>query len=180
MSKKGYEKPEPSGINLRVYDTLPPDKIYTVVAKYNLRVVSVMSLVIDSVVGLPADCAFQTDLDALRRDGLTLSEGTNWASDKEFENTSVSFYLQCITATIADNYGLNMFLGTVDKAKREYLKIFDMTELAGPVDYNGNPQDKVWLVGMKPTWKLPLRLAEYQDELDQVMESLEGPLWLQH
>ena len=70
----GMESAHPSGMRISAYHRAPTTKIIAV--KDGARVVGTMAMVLDSPAGLPVDAVAKAELDALRRQGAVLIEGS--------------------------------------------------------------------------------------------------------
>src|SRR5262249_42662020 len=69
---RGYMLPDPSGLRVGLHHTLPTTKVF--VATLGPRVVGTMTLIEDSVLGLPMDELYRDDLAHFRDQGRRVNE----------------------------------------------------------------------------------------------------------
>lgn len=90
-AEKGYIEPQPHGLHLKLSNALPTTT--TFVGKLGDRVVTTLTLFLDSPLGLPLDELYKTEADALRSQKNRLSEVGSLASVPEFRDNSPQLML---------------------------------------------------------------------------------------
>lgn len=78
--KKGYAQPDPEGLWCGMHDALP--QTTTFVVSHDGKDIATLTIVFDSVAGLPADGLYRDELDMLRMKGRRLCEIISLVSDE--------------------------------------------------------------------------------------------------
>lgn len=89
--KRGYTRRHPSKLKISIYNALP--QTATFIAKTRERVISTVTLIVDSSLGLPMDEIYKEELDGLRRKGRKLAEVSMLASDTGMFGKGISLML---------------------------------------------------------------------------------------
>ena len=85
---RGYLKPAAPQLKLSIYHALP--KTTTFIARHRRAgIITAVTLIEDSPLGLPMDDGYKTELDQMRRQGLRLVEVSMLAVDSAFHGTGI-------------------------------------------------------------------------------------------
>jgi hypothetical protein len=91
----GFMKPQPSGMRIGIYNLVPGTR--TSVAIANGKVVSCMSYIADSPLGLPMDQIYGGELNALRRAGRRPVEISGYATKPQYAGKGPRIFLNLIS-----------------------------------------------------------------------------------
>ena len=148
--KEGYILPQPSGVRIRMFETLP--ETATFIAKEGENFVGATTVITDSPdLGLPSDKAFRKEIDQLRHMGRKVCEGTNWVITPEYRRTPVMTELmRCCFAHAIEN-GCTDLLADVSPSHQAFYELMAF-ELIGSLR-NSSPdvEDPVVLVNLPIT-----------------------------
>ena len=147
--EQGYIEPDPTGIRVRPYEALPETATFIAVAGES--VVGVTTLVVDSPLGVPCDCAFRTEIDQLRAQGRKVCEGTNWLVTKEFQRSSVLGELVRAVTAQALAKGCTDGLGCVSPKHAGFYEAIGYRIIGAERSYSDTHFDPVVLVRLDLT-----------------------------
>ena len=143
----GFIDRDPSGMRLRIYETTA--ETATFVAKVEGRVVAVLSVVEDSTdLGLPSDCVFKAELDALRKAGKRLCEVTNQAVLEEYRKTAVSTELMRCAIAVSLTQGFNEAIASVSPSHNGFYELLGFRQVGSQRSYSRKIDDPVIAVSM--------------------------------
>ena len=138
----GYMRPEPSGIRLRMYETL--SETATFIAKKNGQVVGVLSVVGDTPdLGLPSDAAFKPELDALRATGGRICELTNQAVAEGYRKSAVPTELMRCAVAHGMKAGYRESVATVSPGHKGFYEMVGFRSLGTLRSYSTKLHDPV-------------------------------------
>jgi len=138
----GFMRPEPSGIRLRMFETL--SETATFIAEKDGAVVGVLSVVGDSPdLGLPSDAAFKDELDALRRTGARICELTNQAVAEEYRKSAVATELMRCAIAHGMNAGYDASVATVSPGHNGFYQLLGFCGLGSERSYSQKLHDPV-------------------------------------
>lgn len=164
----GYMKPEPSGIRLRMFETLP--ETATFVAEVDGNVVGVLSVVGDTPdLGLPSDGAFKEELDQLRANGLRLCELTNQAVAEEYRKSAVATELMRCAVAHGMKAGYDQGIATVSPGHNGFYELMGFNMVGTERSYSLKLHD--------PVVALSMDLDHYRKPVGSVNETMK---WLHH
>src|SRR5688572_13300623 len=144
----GFIERDPSGMRLRIYETTA--ETATFVAKVDGRVIGVLSVVEDSPdLGLPADCVFQSELDALRRAGKRLCEFTNQAVAEGYRKSAVSTELMRCGVAAALTQGCKEAVAAVSPSHSGFYELGGFRQIGSLRSYSQTIDDPVIAVSME-------------------------------
>lgn len=95
---RGYMAPSPSGRRLSVHHALPTTKVF--VARRDDRVIGTVTLVGDSLFGLPMDDLYRHEISTLRAQGRRIAEVSALATAAESRRTGITVLLHLMRALI--------------------------------------------------------------------------------
>jgi ribosomal protein S18 acetylase RimI-like enzyme len=143
----GFIDPDPSGMRLRIYETAA--ETATFVAKLEGKVVGVLSVVEDSPdLGLPSDCVFKTELDALRRAGRRLCEVTNQAVAEEYRKSAVPTELMRTAIAVSLTQGYDEAIAAVSPSHNGFYELLGFRQVGSLRSYSQTIDDPVIAVSM--------------------------------
>jgi ribosomal protein S18 acetylase RimI-like enzyme len=158
----GYMKPEPSGIRLRMYETL--SETATFIAEKNGTVVGVLSVVGDSPeLGLPSDAAFKPELDAMRRSSARLCELTNQAVAEDYRKSAVATELMRCAIAHGMTAGYDESVATVSPGHNGFYEMVGFRGLGSQRSYSKKLHD--------PVVALTMDLDRYRRPVDGLGET---------
>ncbi|MEO6873481.1 MAG: GNAT family N-acetyltransferase, partial [Opitutaceae bacterium] len=138
----GYTRPEPSGIRLRMYETM--SETATFIAEKDGVVVGVLSVVGDSLdLGLPSDSAFEAELNGLRAPGVRICELTNQAVADEYRKSAVPTELMRCALAHAMRAGYHESVATVSPGHKGFYKLVGFRPFGSPRSYSQKLNDPV-------------------------------------
>ena len=144
----GFIHPEPSGMRVRIFETTT--ETATFVAKYEERVVGVLSVVTDSEdLGLPSDCAFEPELDALRATGARLGEVTNQAVATDFRKSAVPTELMRCAIALSLETGLDETVAAVSPTHNGFYDLLGFRQIGSHRSYSQKLYDPVVALSME-------------------------------
>src|SRR5690606_24648419 len=118
----GFIDRDPSGMRLRIYETTA--ETATFVAKVGGKVVAVLSVVEDSPdLGLPSDCVFKREFDAMRRSGKRLCEVTNQAVIEEYRKSAVPTELMRCAIAVSLTQGFHEAVASVSPSHNGFYEL---------------------------------------------------------
>ncbi len=91
---RSYMKPRRSGRRLSVHHALPTTKVF--VAQTGCQVVGTVTLIQDSLIGLPMDDLYRAELALLRENGRLVAEASALALHPDYRSTGVAILLRLI------------------------------------------------------------------------------------
>jgi hypothetical protein len=97
--EQGYMFPHPSGLRVTIFNALPTTR--TFIAVNAGRVVSCLTLVPDSPLGLPMDDIYREELDGLRRSGRRMAEVSGLATDRSVCEAGCTILLNLVKCLYA-------------------------------------------------------------------------------
>jgi hypothetical protein len=148
--ERGYIRPSEHGLRVRLFEALP--ETATFVAKTDDQLVGVATLLMDSAdLGLPSNEAFAEEIDALRAQGRTLCEGTNWAVAESHRSSAVMSELMRCWFAHALTEGCTDLLCSVSPGHARFFGLLGFETLAGPRSYSSEVDDPVVLVRLDLT-----------------------------
>ena len=143
----GYMKPEPSGIRLRMFETL--SETATFIAEVDGAVVGVLSVVGDTPdLGLPSDGAFKEELDQLRASGLRLCELTNQAVAEDYRKSAVPTELMRCAVAHGMEAGYDQGIATVSPGHNGFYELMGFNTLGTERSYSLKLHDPVVALSM--------------------------------
>jgi len=129
--ERGYIRPEPGGLRVRVFEALPT--MATFVAEADGQIVGVQSLAVDDPdLGLPSDMAFQDAINVLRRGGRLVCEATNQAIAPEYRKSAVATELMRAMFAHALHVGCDELITTVSPGHARFYELLGF-EKASPI-----------------------------------------------
>lgn len=155
----GYMQPEPSGIRLRMYETL--SETATFIAEKDGEVVGVLSVVGDTrELGLPSDGAFKEELDQLRATGLRLCELTNQAVAEDYRKSAVPTELMRCAVAHGMKAGYDQGIATVSPGHNGFYELMGFRGLGSERSYSLKLHDPVVALTMDlDRYRQPLTVA---------------------
>lgn len=150
--ESGYIKPESGAIRLRIFET--SSETATFVAKKEGRVVGVLSVAGDSVLGLPSDLAFKSELNALRSTGVRVCELTNQAVAEEFRRGPVAMELMRSAVAHCLTVGYHCAVASVSPSHMGFYALAGFLKIGSERSYSSKVHD--------PVVALCLNLQEYR------------------
>lgn len=153
----GFIEPDPSGMRVRIYETTA--ETATFVAKMDGRVVGVLSVVEDSAdLGLPSDCVFKDELEALRRAGKRLCEVTNQAVAEEYRKTAVPTELMRCAIAVSLTEGFHEAIAAVSPSHSGFYNLLNFRQIGSRRSYSQTIDDPVVAVSMDiDQYRAPLK-----------------------
>lgn len=143
----GFIAPDPSGMRVRIYETTA--ETATFVAKVDGKVVGVLSVVEDSPdLGLPSDCVFKTELDALRRKGRRLCEVTNQVVAEDYRKSAVSTELMRCAIAVSLTQGHHEAIASVSPSHNGFYELLGFRQIGSQRSYSQTIEDPVIAVSM--------------------------------
>ena len=140
--RRGFIDPDPTQMRVRIYETTP--ETATFVAKVENRVVAVLSVVEDSrELGLPSDCSFKKELDALRRSGRRLCEFTNQVVVEEFRKSAVPTELMRCAGAMSLTSGFHEAFAAVSPAHNSFYQLLGFRQIGSQRSYSKTTEDPV-------------------------------------
>jgi hypothetical protein len=134
---RGYMAPDPSGRRLSVHNILPSTKL--IVAKAESRVVGMLTVFVDSCLGLPVDEAFGEELGRLRERGRRLGEASSLTVDQGFRSSGIAISIRLLRVGVfyaARIARLDELCFTLHPRHREfYERLFPFRWFAEPRPY---------------------------------------------
>jgi ribosomal protein S18 acetylase RimI-like enzyme len=144
---RGFIDPDPSRMRVRIYETTP--ETATFVAKEGDRVVAVLSVVEDSEdLGLPSDCAFKDELDALRRAGRRLCEVTNQAVAEDYRKSAVPTELMRCAIAVSLTGGYDEAIAAVSPNHNGFYDLLGFRPVGSLRSYSKTVDDPVVALSM--------------------------------
>jgi ribosomal protein S18 acetylase RimI-like enzyme len=144
---RGFISPDPSRMRVRIYETTP--ETATFIAKVDDRVVAVLSVVEDSPdLGLPSDCAFKDELDALRRAGRRLCEVTNQAVAEDYRKSAVPTELMRCAIAVSLTGGYHEAIAAVSPSHNGFYDLLGFRQIGAQRSYSKNIDDPVIALSM--------------------------------
>jgi ribosomal protein S18 acetylase RimI-like enzyme len=144
---RGFIKPDPARMRVRIYETTP--ETATFIAKVQDRVVAVLSVVEDTPdLGLPSDCVFKPELDALRRAGKRLCEVTNQAVADDFRKSAVPTELMRCAIAVSLTGGFHEAIATVSPSHNGFYDLLGFRQIGSERSYSKTIDDPVIALSM--------------------------------
>lgn len=147
---RGYMAPDPSGRRLSVHNVLPSTKL--IVAKAESRVVGMLTVFVDSCLGLPVDEAFGEELGRLRERGRRLAEASSLTVDQGYRSSGIAISVRLLRVGVlyaARIARLDELCFTLHPRHREfYERLFPFRWFAEPRPYRRVPGPPVFGVRM--------------------------------
>lgn len=144
---RGFIKPDPARMRVRIYETTP--ETATFIAKVEDRVVAVLSVVEDSPdLGLPSDCVFKSELDALRQAGRRLCEVTNQAVADDYRKSAVPTELMRCAIAVSLTEGFHEAIATVSPSHNGFYDLLGFRQIGSQRSYSKTIDDPVIALSM--------------------------------
>ncbi len=173
--RAGYINAARVGLRMRMFEADP--NTATFVARRGAEIVGVLSTVADSPdLGLPSDAAFQTELDALRRNGGRLCEATNQVVREEFRKSAVTTELmRCAVAHITKT-GYDQVLAAVSPSHQPFYDLLGFREVGSLRSYSDELEDPVLALSMDlDRYRRPAVAANEADQFVHRFLASENP-----
>jgi ribosomal protein S18 acetylase RimI-like enzyme len=143
----GFIDPDPSGMRLRIYETTA--ETATFIAKEGSRVVAVLSVVEDTGdLGLPSDCVFKPELDALRDAGRRLCEFTNQAVAEDYRKSAIPTELMRCATAFSLTKGFDEAIAAVSPSHGGFYDLLGFRHIGSQRSYSETIDDPVVAVSM--------------------------------
>lgn len=143
----GFIASDPSGMRVRIFETSA--ETATFVAKVEGKVVAVLSVVEDSPdLGLPSDCVFKPELDAMRRAGRRLCEVTNQAVAEEYRKSGVPTELMRCAIAVSLTEGYDEAIAAVSPSHNGFYDLMGFRQVGSQRSYSTTIDDPVIAVSM--------------------------------
>lgn len=145
--ERGYIKPHPVGMRLRVYEALP--EMATFVALHENKVVGVQSILSDTTsFGLPSDASFQQEIDALRSGGRFVCEGTNQAVDPAWRKSALPTELMQVALAYALDSSCQELITTVSPTHASFYALMGFRQVSQARSYSREVDDPTVVMAM--------------------------------
>ncbi len=155
--EQGYMKPDPSGLKVTKYNALPGTLV--IIAREDRQIVATISLVMDSLLGLPSENIFPDEIKAIRQGSLKMAEVAGLAISSMCRNKNVTMNLYHIMIAFAEFCGVTELIISVNPHHVKFYRDVCMFEVASDVRMYKN------LDGDAPAVLLRNRFPENKKEL---------------
>ncbi len=155
--EQGYMKPHPSGLKITKYNALPGTLV--IIAREDKQVVATISLVIDSLLGLPSENIFPGEIKRIRQGSLRMAEVAGLAISNKCRNKNVTMNLYHVMIAFAEFCGVTELIISVNPHHVKFYQDVCMFEVSSDVRMYKN------LDGDAPAVLLRNRFPENKEEL---------------
>ncbi len=129
--EQGYMKPTPSGLRITKYNALPSTLV--IVAREDRKIVATISLIMDSLLGLPSEDIFPEEVRKIRESALRIAEVAGLAISHTCRNERIIMNLYHVMIAFAEFCGVTRLVISVNPRHAKFYKDVCMFDEASDV-----------------------------------------------